>query len=528
MFPAIDPLFAPMDDFVARAQNMELQSQQQRELADRLDEDIAQQRADYQTRISKLLTDREQLLAENSKLQGTLGNSHALGDRLGKDLGAQREHFERQIQQLLQERDALAKQNFDLQNGMRIKDDELQEAKLDRDAIKDTMIAQSEQFDKMGAEFEKRFQTERDQWQREKTFMCEQFEKEARVLREAAENADIIAENDLLAEKLQALARAADSIQRQLRDEIQKVSREFTIEQSRRVEAEAMAERLMGEIEDLKIEHRNKLHELSEMVAFLKDELSTLKKTYMLQIQTLELKITDIKAEKERLGVELNNQRDLYEKQITSLTKQRDDFKTLCGTLKEDLKIKQDEIIVLANHMEAEIARLSQEKQRYWVKLQEKTSESRDLKERLQKQKMRFKNQAASLTESFEKRINAITEQKNTEIVALEAVNVPLMQNIDALVADKSRLIMEVAEVRSKCTTFQEEIVLLRQHVIFVGKMWNQLTEQLVEDKTHVEMNFRELQKVLNMAKEAVVAHEVENTRNVCALKDFSSRFLCK
>eukprot|EP00493_Phyllostaurus_siculus_P024649 UN24990 len=50
--------------------------------------------------------------------------------------------------------------------------------------------------------------------------------------------------------------------------------------------------------------------------------------------------------------------------------------------------------------MGMEIAKLTQEKQNYWIKLQDKTAQCRDLKDRLQKMKDRFKAQQSALTAS--------------------------------------------------------------------------------------------------------------------------------
>ena len=87
-------------------------------------------------------------------------------------------------------------------------------------------------------------------------------------------------------------------------------------------------------------------------------------------------------------------------------------------------------------------------------------------------------------------------------------------------------MVLELAEVRSKITTWQEECMLLREHVGFVGKMWNQLTEQLVSDKAAVEADFLELKKVLEFAKDTIETHEVENYKNLSILKSFASQFL--
>merc|ERR1712224_889691 len=103
-------------------------------------------------------------------------------------------------------------------------------------------------------------------------------------------------------------------------------------------------------------------------------------------------------------------------------------------------------------------------------------------------------------------------------IDALEKEIGPLRKSVHHLAADKERLVMDLGECRGKLATFQEESGVLREHVGFVGKMWNQLAEKLVMDKTQVEHEFKEMKQVLEFAKDTIDTHEKENHKNLAML----------
>jgi len=490
----------------------------------RLSEELAQTRAQYEGRIAQVNTDRDILAAQNQEMKRSLGKSQALNDQLANELQAAQEEFRMNFNQLLDERNGLAEENVELKNQLSNANDQIQAGAIENDALKTELASQADRFDRTHADLQMKFNEAQESWLREKTFMQEQFDRDIDLVRH--QNKEILAENEVLANKLQTLARETDSIQRELRDIIQRISRDCEVAQARQREAEEMVEKIAAELVEVKAEYEAKMSEMNSLVVFLKEELATLKKTYLQQIQNLELDLVEQKALNDRLGLELEKQRDLYEKQVSSMLKQRDDFKAISVQLKEDLKIKQDEVIALANHMEAEIARLTQEKQNYWIKLQDKTATNRNTNDRLQKTKDRFKAQQAALAASFETRIVALQEAKDSEIAAMLTEINPLKSTIDSLIADKERLVHESAEIRSKSSTYQEEIALLREHVNFVGKMWNQLTEQLIVDKAQTESEFIEMKKVLSVARDTISTHESENVKNLELLKKFTTQYL--
>jgi len=517
-------LFQPMDDYLQEMQRLEVMSRETQLNNARLGEELAQTRAQYEGEVAQVSQDRDILAAQNEEMKRALGKSQDLNDQLANELQAAQEGFRMNLTQLIDERNGLGEENAALKIELSNANDQIQAGLIDNDALKTEMASQADRFDRTHADLRMKFNEAQETWAREKTFMQEQFDRDIDLVRH--QNKEILSENEILANKLQTLAREADSIQRELRDEIQRMARHCEIAQARQMEAEEMVEKLAAELVEVKAEYEAKVSELNSLVMFLKEELATLKKTYLQQIQNLELDLVEQNAMHDRLGLELEKQRDLYEKQVSSMLKQRDDFKAISVQLKEDLKIKQDEVIALANHMEAEVARLTQEKQNYWIKLQDKTATNRDANDRLQKMKDRFKAQQAALTASFEARIVALQEAKDSEFAAMLTEINPLKSTIDSLIGDKERLIHESAEIRSKSSTYQEEIALLREHVSFVGKMWNQLTEQLIVDKAQTESEFIEMKKVLSVARDTISTHELENVKNLDLLKKFTSQYL--
>jgi len=420
-------------------------------------------------------------------------------NQMASEMQSQRASFQAQLSALAQERDQLAQNNARLESELALKHEEL-------------------------GQIEKRYLSDKEMWQRDQAFVAEEVDKDICILNQ--KNAALQQENTALANKLQILAKESESMQLQLQDEIDRVSRQCKIEESRRLEAEAMCEKIAAECAALKAEFEANIAELNSLIAFLKEELATLKKTYLQQIQTLEIELREQQQLNVSLGSEVEKQRQLYERQMESVKKQRDDFKALCDQLKVDMKIKQDELATLAAHMETEVARLAQEKQSCWITVQDKTAECRDLATTLQKLKDRFASQQVALTASFEKRIAALQEQKDSEITTMEMEITALKVCADQLIADKDRLILENKEVRSKLATWQEENALVREHMQFVGKMWNQLSDELVEDKALVEQENMEMKKMLQFTKDSIIAHEIENSKSLDLLRSFSDRYL--
>lgn len=216
---------------------------------------------------------------------------------------------------------------------------------------------------------------------------AQQAQRDMCVLNE--KSAALQEENAALSNKLHIMSQESAAMQRQLQDEIKKTTRLCKMEESRRLEAEEMCEKIAAECATLKAEFEAKIVELNTLTAFLKEELATSKKTYLQQIQTLGIELNEQQSLNESLGSEVEKQRQLYERQIANVNKQRDDFKALCEQLKVDLKIKQDEVTTLVAHEQTELARISQEKQGFWITLQDKTAECRDLATKLQQLKER-------------------------------------------------------------------------------------------------------------------------------------------
>jgi len=536
-----------------QAEDLALKNEELNRLLEALRGEMALKLQDLEAKYARKIADLENSLMEQKVLNQDLRNQIHELNVLSQTQREELANFHRMVKELemclqdsqnalreaqethcrnIQELRLQAKERYDELymrfEGLLARADEL-EAQLavtvtERDALKDRLVQEAARFDQTLTEFQVRYDNDKATWERERVFMVEEFEREQMILK--GKIRELTVENETLADKLQGLTREAEQIQRQMQFDITKLVDEVSIEQARRAEAEGMVEKLALELQQLRGEYEAKLAELNSVIVFLKEEIATLKKTYLQQIQNMEIELCEQKALNDRLAEEIEKQGVLYEKQTESLVKQRDDFKMLVAQLKEDLKEKQEELIQLAVSMETEIARLTQEKQNFWIKLQDKTAETRDLKTRMQKLKDRFKAQQAALTASFEKRLGALQKHKDAEIAALEGEIASMQSTIHQLLADKDRLVLEVSEGRSKMGTWQDECVLLREHVAFVGKMWNQLTEQLVNDKAQVEAEFFEMKKVLAFARDTIEVHEVENNKNLSILKNFATQYL--